>query len=37
MCASLTRVPDGRLLLLGGRNKDGICRDNWWLQEVSML
>lgn len=35
MCHSLTPLPDGRLLLLGGRHKEGICKDLWWLDTVS--
>jgi hypothetical protein len=34
MCHSLTGLPDGRVLLLGGRNKEGICHDQWWLEQV---
>lgn len=35
MCHSLTALPDGRLLVIGGRNKEGICRDMWLLDTVS--
>lgn len=35
MCHSLTTLSDGRMLLLGGRHKEGICRDMWWLEMVS--
>lgn len=34
MCHSLTPLPDGRLLVFGGRNKDGICSDMWLLDTV---
>jgi len=34
MCHSLTALPDGRLLVIGGRNKEGICRDTWLLDTV---
>lgn len=34
MCHSMTGLRDGRLLLLGGRHKEGICRDMWWLDAV---
>jgi hypothetical protein len=34
MCHSLTALPDGRLLVFGGRNKEGICRDMWLLDMV---
>jgi hypothetical protein len=32
----MTPLPDGRMLLLGGRQKEGICKDMWWLDAVSM-
>jgi hypothetical protein len=35
MCHSMTPLPDGRTLLLGGRQKEGICKDMWWLDAVS--
>jgi hypothetical protein len=35
MCHSMTALPDGRMLLLGGRHKEGICKDLWWLDMVS--
>jgi hypothetical protein len=35
MCHSMTALPDGRMLLLGGRQKEGICKDLWWLDAVS--
>jgi hypothetical protein len=31
----MTPLPDGRMLLLGGRQKEGICKDMWWLDAVS--
>ncbi|KAF6262051.1 hypothetical protein COO60DRAFT_1699485 [Scenedesmus sp. NREL 46B-D3] len=31
MCASMTPLPDGLLLLLGARHKEGIYQDMWWL------
>jgi hypothetical protein len=34
MCHSMTPLPDGRILLLGGRQKEGICKDMWWLDAV---
>lgn len=34
MCHSLTGLSDGRLLVVGGRNKEGICRDMWLLDAV---
>jgi hypothetical protein len=34
MCATLTPTRDGRMLLLGGRWRDGVCDDAWWLQPV---
>lgn len=37
MCHSLTCLADGRLLLLGGRTKEGLCRDVWTLAMVSAL
>eukprot|EP00775_Hariotina_reticulata_P005010 gene5010-5251_t len=37
MCHSLSRLPGGRLLLLGGRHKDGICQDQWWLSQQVVL
>lgn len=35
MCHSMTPLPDGRLLVFGGRNKEGICSDMWLLDTVS--
>lgn len=34
MCHSLTPLEDGRALLLGGRRREGICKDAFWLQLV---
>lgn len=34
MCHTLTPLADGRALLLGGRWRDGICDDAWWLAPV---
>jgi host cell factor len=31
MCHTLTALPDGSLLLLGGRKREGICEDAWLL------
>ncbi|KAG2448710.1 hypothetical protein HYH02_006066 [Chlamydomonas schloesseri] len=31
MCHSLVAVGEGRLLLVGGRKRDGICAESWWL------
>ncbi|MEW5302348.1 MAG: hypothetical protein WDW36_005145 [Sanguina aurantia] len=36
MCHSLTCLADGRLLLLGGRTKEGLCADVWTLAVVSV-
>ncbi|WIA20924.1 hypothetical protein OEZ85_005266 [Tetradesmus obliquus] len=37
MCHSMTPLPDGRMLLLGGRQKEGICKDLWWLDAAGEL
>ncbi|KAL6764475.1 hypothetical protein V8C86DRAFT_1592041 [Haematococcus lacustris] len=31
MCHSMAALSGGRLLLVGGRRKEGICQDVWWL------
>ena len=37
MAHTLTPLADGRALLLGGRWREGICSDAWWLQLVSVV
>ncbi|KIZ03963.1 hypothetical protein MNEG_3997 [Monoraphidium neglectum] len=37
MCATLTPLRDGRVLLLGGRWREGICDDLWWLEPPDEL
>lgn len=36
MCHSLVGggAGEGRLLLVGGRKRDGICAESWWLNMV---
>lgn len=32
MCHTLTALSSGRMLLLGGRRKEGICEEAWWME-----
>lgn len=34
MCHSLTAMGGERLLLVGGRQREGICKEAWWLSMV---
>lgn len=36
VCPSLLKVQDGRFLLFGGRDKDAVFAETWWLEVVRL-